>query len=157
MAGALDPRIRNLAQAKNFAIVTTMLPSGLPMSHAMWIDADDHHVLINTETGRTKYKNVRRDPAMTVVIVDDGNFYRFAEVRGRVAEMITGDVARQHIDALSLKYTGGPYDGSTITTERVLLKLAPTRQLLVPEDYDEMMSSSSRRVQASDGEGWAEE
>jgi hypothetical protein len=28
----------------------------------MWVDADDTHVLINTELGRQKWLNVERDP-----------------------------------------------------------------------------------------------
>ncbi len=36
--------------------------------------------------------------------------------------------ARAHIDALSQKYTGKPYAGA-IQSERVILKIAPERQL----------------------------
>ena len=45
----LDPAIRDLAQAKNFAALTIIPKSGHPMTHIMWIDADDDHLLINTE------------------------------------------------------------------------------------------------------------
>ena len=50
----LDENIKSLAQAKNFAAFTTLLPSGQPMTHVMWVDADDEHILINTEVGRQK-------------------------------------------------------------------------------------------------------
>lgn len=124
----LDDNLRTLAQGKNFAAFTTLLPSGHPMTHVMWVDADDDHVYINTETGRQKFRNVERDPRVTVTVIDTQNPYRYAEVRGRVIETIRGDKARQHIDTLSEKYTGGPYNPDAIGTERVILKIAPQRQ-----------------------------
>ena len=33
-----------------------LLRSGAAMSHVMWVDADDDHVLINTEVHRAKFK-----------------------------------------------------------------------------------------------------
>lgn len=50
--GWLDPEIRSLAQAANFAAFTVHLGSGDAMTHVMWVDADDDHILINTEVQR---------------------------------------------------------------------------------------------------------
>ena len=122
----LDAKAKDMAQGKNFAAFTTLLPDGQPMTHVMWVDADDDHVLINTETGRQKYRNVERNPRVTVTVIDAANPYRYAEIRGRVAEAVVGDEARRHIDRLAEKYTGGPYR-NPIGTERVLLRIAPER------------------------------
>jgi PPOX class probable F420-dependent enzyme len=124
----LEENIKSLARGKNFAAFSTLLPDGQPMTHVMWVDADDEHVLINTEVGRQKLKNVDRDPRVTVTLIDAANPYHYAEVRGRVVEVVKGQVARQHIDELSQKYTGQPYDPSAIKTERVMLRIAPDRQ-----------------------------
>lgn len=123
----LEPEIKKLAQGPNFATITTLMPDGSPATHVMWIDADDNYVLINTETGRAKFKNVQRDPRVSVVIWDNDDPYSYAEVRGRVTETVTGVEARQHIDELSYKYHGHEYT-SEIKTERVILKIAPDRQ-----------------------------
>jgi PPOX class probable F420-dependent enzyme len=122
----LDATAKELAQAKNFALITTLLPDGQPSTQMMWVDADDHHILVNTETGRQKYRNIQRDPRATVAIIDAANPYRYAEVRGRVVGTVTGAEARRHIDRLSEKYTGGPY-AAPITTERVILQIEPER------------------------------
>jgi PPOX class probable F420-dependent enzyme len=124
----LEENIKSLARGKNFAAFSTLLPDGQPMTHVMWVDADDEYVLINTEVGRQKLKNVDRDPRVTVTLIDAANPYHYAEVRGRVVEVVKGQVARQHIDELSQKYTGQPYDPSAIKTERVMLRIAPDRQ-----------------------------
>ena len=125
----LDPKVVALAHGPNFAAFTTLLADGRPQTHVMWVDADDEHLLINTELHRQKARNVQRDPRVTVAIIDAANPYDFAEVRGTVVEIVRGPVARAHIDALALKYTGKPY-APTIQSERVVLKIAPDRTVL---------------------------
>ena len=61
----LDPAVRDLARGKNFAAFTVLLPSGQPMTHVMWLDATDEHVLINTERHRAKFQAVEADPRVT--------------------------------------------------------------------------------------------
>jgi PPOX class probable F420-dependent enzyme len=126
--GAVDPRVRELAQKANFAVLTVLLRSGAAMSHVMWVDADDDHVLINTEVHRAKFKAVERDPRVAVTIWERGDPYTYAEVRGRVVETVRGPEAREHIDALSRKYRGLNYDPSRIASERVILRIAPDVQ-----------------------------
>lgn len=125
----LDSDVRSLAEGPNFAVFTTLLPNGQPMAHVMWVDCDAEHILINTEVHRAKFRNVERDPRVTVTIIDRDNPYRFAEVRGEVVETVRGQVARDSIDSLAQKYHGRPYGDQNIQTERVLLKIAPSRQL----------------------------
>src|SRR5580704_6617882 len=120
----LDDAARTLAKDKNFAVLTTLLPSGHPQTQVMWVDADDDYVLINTEVHRQKFHNVERDPRVTVTIIDAANPYHYAEVRGRVVDAVRGPEARSHIDQLSQKYMGVPYQGE-IASERVILKIVP--------------------------------
>jgi hypothetical protein len=65
---------------------------------------------------------------VSVTIVDAGDPYRYVEVRGRVVGTVRGPEAREHIDKLSQKYHGRPYDPSMIQSERVILRIAPERQ-----------------------------
>jgi PPOX class probable F420-dependent enzyme len=122
----LDPRVKELAQGKNFAVVSTMMPDGSIQSLPLWVDADDDHVLLNTEVHRQRYLNVQKDAHVTVLIVEEGNWYSWAEVRGHVAGEVRGADARAHIDRLSHKYTGGDY-ANPIQSERVILKIAPDK------------------------------
>ncbi len=124
----LDQRARDLAQGANFAAFTTILPDGQPSTHVMWVDADDDHVLINTEVHRQKFRNVSGDPRVAVTVIDAASPYRYAEIRGRVTRKVTGDEARRHVDRLSEKYTGAPY-AAAIESERVILEITPERVL----------------------------
>jgi PPOX class probable F420-dependent enzyme len=125
----LEEGVRTLAKGRNFAALTTLLPGGQPMTHVMWVDCDDEHVLINTEAHRQKARNMRRDPRATVTIWDQDDPYRYAEVRGEVVDIVAGPEARAHIDQLSMKYNGHEYRNQ-IVSERLLVKIKPVRQLL---------------------------
>lgn len=120
---SLDPNLKAYATTKNFATLTTLGRDGSPSTHVMWIDADDEHLLINTEVHRQKFKNMQNDPRVAVTIIDAETPYRFIEARGRVVETITGPEAREHIDAASRRYTGNDYQAE-IQSERVLCKIA---------------------------------
>lgn len=125
----LHDKVRTLAEGANFAALTTVLPDGQPQTHIMWVGCDEKHLIINTEVHRRKFKNVEQDPRVTVTIWDADNPYSFVEVRGRVVETVTGDEARGNIDALSQKYMGRDY-ASDIQSERVILRIAPDRQVI---------------------------
>jgi PPOX class probable F420-dependent enzyme len=125
----LHAMVLELARGQNFAALTSLLPNGHPQTQVMWVDADDQRLLINTEVHRQKFRNVERDPRVTVMIWDKEDPYRFVEVRGEVVEKVTGPEARKHIDELSQKYRGTPYQ-TRIRSERVILRIAPLRHVI---------------------------
>lgn len=123
----LDPQVRDLAaDGANFAALTTLFADGSPQTQLVWIDADDDHVLVNTEVHRAKFRNVERDPRVTVTIWDADDPYRFVEVRGEVTDVVRGPTARQHIDAEARRYTGSDY-ANPVATERAILRITPTK------------------------------
>ena len=124
---ALDADLKALATGKNFAALTTLMPDGQPQTQVMWVDADAEHVLINTEKGRQKYRNVEREPRVTVTVWNKANPYQYVEVRGRVVETVGGEEARAHIEALSQMYTGGPYRNQIGPLGRVILRIEPEK------------------------------
>jgi PPOX class probable F420-dependent enzyme len=126
----INPDVRELINEKNFAALTVLLADGSPMTHIMWVDADDDHVLFNTEVHRDKYKAIQGDPRVAVVVWELADPYHRAEVRGRVVGEVRGPEARAHIDNLSMKYNGTEYD-VPIKSERVILKVLPTVQKVI--------------------------
>ncbi|QCC51199.1 pyridoxamine 5'-phosphate oxidase family protein [Halapricum salinum] len=114
----------DLFEKATFAHVTTMTSEGKPHTTPVWIDydADDDRVLVNTERGRRKERNVATDPTVSVSMVDPDNPYRFLSVTGEVTE-ITTEGAREHIDALAERYMGKSEYPNPIETERVILRI----------------------------------
>jgi len=123
---ALNEDVRQLATGPNFGALTTLFEDGSPQTQIMWVDADTEHLLINTEVHRAKFRNIQRDPRVTLTIWDATNAYRYAEVRGRVTEIVRGPEAREHIDACSQRYLGRPYPNE-IESERAIVRITPDR------------------------------
>jgi PPOX class probable F420-dependent enzyme len=96
----------DLLERPLLAVLSTIMPDGSPQATPLWFDTDGSYIRINSAKGRTKDLNMRRDPRVALVIVDDANPYRYVQIRGRVVKFIEGDVAREHINQLSQRYTG---------------------------------------------------
>lgn len=128
----LDDKTIGLAQGKNLAAISTIMPSGHPQTQMTWVDSDDQHIIVNTEIHRAKFKNLKRDPLVTVLIMEDGNPWSYSEVRGHVAEIVRGQEARDHIDKLAKKYLGVDDYPNPIQSERVMVKIAPDRVFTFP-------------------------
>lgn len=123
---AVTDQLREFATGGNFATLSTVLADGSPAAQVMWVDCDDECLLINTEVHRQKFSSVQADPRVSVCIWQRDDPYNYVEVRGEVVETIRGERARAHIDELSQRYFGRSYDESIITSERVILRIAPS-------------------------------
>lgn len=117
---------RDLFEKPTIAHVATLNSDGSPHVTPVWIgyDAEANRLLVNTERGRQKERNVAEDPTVGVSMVDPENPYRHLSVTGEV-DGVTEEGAREHIDELSQRYTGDPYDPDMIQTRRVILEIRP--------------------------------
>ena len=88
--------------------ITTLMPDGSPQVTETWVDTDGEHVVINTVQTHQKLKNVTRDPRVALAICDSSDPSRYYAVRGHVVG-ITSEGGAEHIELLSHRYTGGPY------------------------------------------------
>jgi PPOX class probable F420-dependent enzyme len=116
----------DLLEKKGFAHVSSLGPSGEPQSHPVWFYASSGQLLISTGVDRQKYRNIRRDPRVSVSILDPDNPYRYLEVRGRVVEF-EPDPDKAFLDQLARKYLNQdayPYEERR-SVERVILHIQP--------------------------------
>ena len=125
---SIEPAVKELFQGKNFGTVSVNLPSGKIGTTVMWVDADDDHILFNTEVHRAKFKALEANPEVTITAADADNPYHYAEVRGRVVSTETGPAAKAHIDSLAKKYMGLDDYPNPIQTERVIVRVAADQQ-----------------------------
>lgn len=116
----LDPDLAAFATSGNFAAFTSLGPDGQPSTQMMWVDADDDHLIINTEVQRQKFRNITRDPRVTVTVIDAATPYRYIEARGAVVETDASPEARAHLDTVAQRYTGSDY-ANPVGSDRVKL------------------------------------
>jgi PPOX class probable F420-dependent enzyme len=103
MADQQLEKYSDLLHKKAFASLSTLMSDGSPQVTPVWFDYDGKHIRINSALGRVKDKNIRRDPRVSLAILDPDNPYRYLQIRGKVVD-ITQSGADQHIDSLAKKY-----------------------------------------------------
>jgi PPOX class probable F420-dependent enzyme len=127
MANRIPPAFRDLLEKKTFAHLATVMPDGSPQVTPVWFDTEGAQIQINSAKGRVKDRNMRRNSAVALSIIDPDNPYRYLAIRGKVVD-ITEDGADAHIDALAHKYLGvDKYPFRAPGEVRVIYRIAPLR------------------------------
>ncbi|MDO8753088.1 MAG: PPOX class F420-dependent oxidoreductase [Anaerolineales bacterium] len=111
------------SETKAYLFLATTMPDGSPQVTPIWFNADDDFILINTNEGRTKDRNMKARPKVAFVIQDPKTPYRYIQIRGEIAEHTTQG-ADEHINQLSLKYDNEPWkyrEGQ----KRIIYKIKP--------------------------------
>jgi PPOX class probable F420-dependent enzyme len=125
MSQVIPEKYRDLFNKKAFASLGTLMPDGSPQVTPVWCDVEGDLVIINSAKGRQKDRNLRRDPRVSLAIIDPDNPYRYLELRGRVVE-ITEQGAAAHIDKMAKKYLGvDKYPYKNPNEIRVIYKIQP--------------------------------
>jgi PPOX class probable F420-dependent enzyme len=109
----------------NYGVVTTLRRDGSPQMTVVWLDWDGEHVVFNTAEGRVKPRNIRRNPAVGVFVMNPEDPYRWIAVTG-TAEM-TREGAAEHIDKLAKKYFGRDSYGLQPGEQRIIVRVRPER------------------------------
>ena len=108
MPTKLSENAKQLIDRPNFAHLATLMPDGSPHSTPIWVGREDDQIVICTSEGSLKARNTKRDPRVALSIVDLGNPYEEAQIRGRVIER-RPDPELKTIDPISHKYIGKPF------------------------------------------------
>lgn len=95
-------------ETKALLYLATIMPDGSPQVTPVWFNTDGDHILINTNEGRTKDKNMKSRPRVAITIQDPKVQDRYLGIRGEVIGY-TREGADEHINQLSLKYYGHPW------------------------------------------------
>lgn len=118
---------RDLLESTALAHVATVGPDGEPQNNPVWFGWDGELLSFSQTTGRQKYRNVQREPRVSLSIVDPANPYRYLEIRGRV-ERIDPDPERAFINSMAKKYMGvEEYPWHRPGDERVVVVVRPER------------------------------
>ncbi|PRH81114.1 PPOX class F420-dependent oxidoreductase [Streptomyces solincola] len=93
----------------NPAVLSTLRSDGQPVSTATWyLWEDDGRVLVNMDEGRKRLGHIRKDPRVTLTVLDEESWYTHVSLIGRVVEL-RDDEGLVDIDRLARQYTGKEY------------------------------------------------
>jgi len=127
IVATLNEKQAKLFTDRNWGVIATIREDGSPQATPVWIDYDGENVLVNSAQGRTKVKNIARDPRATVCVLpaeDQQSGYVMVSGPARIIE----EGAFEHINMLAKKYLGEdkyPYLGPG--ERRVIIEIRPER------------------------------
>ncbi len=130
MAAELTEKARAFLREKRFAVLATINKVGTPQLTTMWyLLENDGTIMMNTRVGRSKERNMRRDPRISVCF-EEG--YRYVAITGRVEMIDDPQVSQRDIFRLSTRYHGEEIAKKQMETQfskeqRVTLRLKPER------------------------------
>ena len=102
------PDVDALLRRPNPAVVATLRPDGSPHTVATWYLWDGERVLLNMDESRARLGFMRRDPRVSLTVLDAESWYRQVTLLGRVAKLVDDDDLAD-IDRLSRHYGGEPF------------------------------------------------
>jgi PPOX class probable F420-dependent enzyme len=108
MPQPLSQEIKRLVDRPNFAHLATLMPDGSPQSVPVWVGREGDRLVVCTSEGSLKGRNTRRDPRVSLSIVDFQDPYEEVQLRGHVVER-RPDPDLKTMDPVSHKYTGKPF------------------------------------------------
>ena len=107
------------------ATLATIGSDGRPQLSEVWFLADGDTVSLSLNTARQKTKNLQANPAVTLLILDLANPYRYLEIRGDAE--ITPDDDYTFADRLGAKYQSDLRDRDQPGDTRVVVTIRPAR------------------------------
>ena len=134
----LSDAIRSFLDERRFATLATIQEDGTPQLTVMWYLRRGDTIVFNTEAGRRKERNLRRDQRVALC-VEDG--YRYVSLNGTVRIIDDQTVAHADIRALTARYADPGtedafYDRNFRDCERVSYELAVDRLVASGLDRD---------------------
>ena len=101
----LSPEAKQLLDAAPFAHLATLQPDGAPKAEPVWVGREGERLLVATDRGSLKARNMDADGRVALSITAFTNPYVQLLVRGRVAE-VRDDSDLAALDRLSQAYLG---------------------------------------------------
>ncbi len=121
----------DLLASRAVAFVATIGKHGEPQMTPIWFLWDGERVRLSLVEGRQKLRNLRRDPRISVAVIDPARPTFYLEVRGRIDEL-TPDPELALERAIAEKYTGAWTDVEPPGTPRYATSIIVERTTSQP-------------------------
>ena len=116
---------KDILESTALAHIATIGPNGEPQTSPVWFEWDGKNIKFSQTKTRQKYRNLQRDPRISLSLVDPNNPYHYIEVRGEV-KRIEEDKGNAFINSMAKKYMGQDvYPWRRPGDERVVVVVEP--------------------------------
>ena len=119
---------RDLVDRPIFASLGTVRPDGTVQVNPMWFGFDGERLRFTHTTKRAKFRNLQRNPSMSLLIVDPDDSGRYLELRGQLAEVIPDPEGAYYVE-LGRRYGDPDQAPPPDKADRVVLVMRIDRAL----------------------------
>lgn len=107
----LDPIYKQLLDRPVTCTLGLITPDGTVGLTPMWFDYEGDKILVNTASHRKKCDWIRKNPNLTVLLVNPDNPYHWVQIKCSVEKEMReweegGDYVTKQLDRIWTKYTG---------------------------------------------------
>ena len=121
----------DLLKSTAVAFVSTLGPRGEPQVTPLWFQWDGESVRISLVEGRQKLRNLRRDPRISLVVVDPARPTHYLELRGTVGDLVLDpefalerSIAEKYVgEWTDVEPAGTPRFATSIVIEKTTMQL----------------------------------
>lgn len=118
--------LRYLLDDPNYGALGTVRPDGTAQVSPMWFELVDDRILFTHTTKRQKFRNLQKNPSMSLAVFDPAQPYRYLEVRGRLLE-VTPDPEGDFYVRLGKRYGNADQAPPPDKADRVILAMSIER------------------------------
>ena len=112
--GPLPVSHLDLLESRVLGQLATVDSHQRPQVNPVWFLWDEDRLLLSIKPETAKFRNLRKNPAASLSILDPKNSFRYLELRGRAVDLQLYTTL-EFVNRLAQKYTGddftGGYDG----------------------------------------------
>jgi len=107
----------------NYGHLGTIRPDDTVQVNPMWFEFDGTHLRFTHTTKRAKFRNLQRNPSMSLSVIDPGDPFRYLEVRGSLVDVVPDPTGEFYI-RLGKRYGNAGQQAPPDSADRVILVMS---------------------------------
>lgn len=122
-AAVVPADLVDLLERPLFGILGTVRPDATVQVNPMWFEYDGEHIRFTHTTKRAKFRNLQRNPSMSLAVLDPDDPMRYLEIRGRLVEAVPDPTGAFYV-VLGKRYGNAAQEPPADSADRVILVMS---------------------------------
>ena len=119
----IPDHLRHLVERPLFAALGTIRPDDTVQVNPMWFEFDGEHVRFTHTNKRGKFRNLQRNPSMSLMIIDPDDPQVYLELWGKLVEVVEDPTGALYV-RLGQRYGNPDQQPPPDKADRVILVMS---------------------------------
>jgi PPOX class probable F420-dependent enzyme len=123
MSAQIPPALAPLLERPLFGSLGTIRPDDTVQVNPMWFEYDGEHIRFTHTNKRGKFRNLQRNPSMSLLLINDEDPLSYLELRGRLVQVIEDPEGEFYV-RLGRRYGNAEQQPPPDKADRVILVMS---------------------------------